>query len=483
VGASFISVTRRAATQLLGCAAIAMFSFASLAEPELGVYRWDAPTGPSRVDAFSQWLGRPVTLAEAFEASDTWDNVDGADWQLGPWSQWTRAAIGRNLVLGVPMLAGGWNLAGPDGKVGTADDLSLAKCGAGQYDVYWANLANNLAYYGLHWAYLRLGWEMDGGWYAWRAQEGSGNEANFASCFRRIVQVMRKTQPANQWKFVWNPTNAWWKKSYLDAVWPGSQYVDIVGLDLYDQSWATNTYPYPSKCDDACRLTRQQNAWNHYSWHLYTIRDFARAHGKPMALPEWGITLRSDGHGGGDNPYYIQKMYEFMMDPDNKVAFHVYFDVTASDGDHNLSGGDGPTKFPQSAALFKQLFGPTETAAPAPPPESTTPDTSTPPPPAADSIAPSVALVSPAEGTIIYRRDTVELEASATDNVGVVAVEFLVNNRLVCRVEAAPYRCTFNTANKIEQRYTITAIAADAAGNSASATHTFAASRTFAASN
>ena len=103
---------------------------------------------------------------------------------------------------------------------------------------------------------------------------------------RGVVQVMRQAQPANQWKFVWNPTTAWWNLSYLSSVWPGAEYVDIVGIDLYDQSWVTNTYPYPSDCDAACRLTRQQIAWSNSVWYLSAIRDFAVAHGKPMAIPE-----------------------------------------------------------------------------------------------------------------------------------------------------------------------------------------------------
>lgn len=354
--------TGRVAQFLCG-AALAAVSCAWAAAPELGVYRWDVPNGPANVDAFSAWLGKPVRLAQAFEAPDAWEHVEGADWQLGPWSQWARARPGRNIVLGVPMLPGAWDLSGPDGIKHTADDLSLAKCGAGQYDVHWANLANNLARFGLQRAYLRLGWEMDGGWYAWRAQPGQGSEASYAACFRRIVQVMRKTQPASHWQFVWNPTTAWRDKSYLDAIWPGNEYVDIVGIDLYDQSWSRNTYPYPGACEAACRLRRQQNAWNRQSWYLYALRDFALAHGKPMAIPEWGVAIRPDGHGGGDNPYFVRRMHEFIHDPANHVVFHAYFNVSASDVDGRLTDavtGDAPggaTRFPLAAKLFRTLFG------------------------------------------------------------------------------------------------------------------------------
>ncbi|HWI38421.1 MAG TPA: glycosyl hydrolase, partial [Burkholderiales bacterium] len=394
---------------------------------ELGVYRWDAPGGPANVDAFELWLGKPVQLAEAFEARDIWDNIDGAAWQLGPWSQWVRAKAGRNLVLGVPMLP-------------ATSGVSLDQCAAGQYDAYWRNLANELAYYGLHWAYLRLGWEMDGNWYAWGAPQGSGREAAFAGCFRRVVTTMRATQPASQWKFVWNPTATWTDPAWLNATWPGDAYVDVVGIDLYDQSWAANTYPYPSTCDSACRLARQQTAWNGYAWYLQTMRNFAVSHGKPLAIPEWGLYTRSDGHGGGDNPYYIRKMSEFIADPGNYVQFNVYFDVTAPDGDHQISA---PTAFPQSASVYQQLFG----AAPAPTPTPTPTPT---PAPTVDTTPPSVFLSLPSAGTTIARRSTVSVEATAADNVGVAAVEFSVNGRLACRVVASPWRCAASVGNKNE---------------------------------
>jgi hypothetical protein len=539
---SFIVKAKRAAASVLCGAAMALAAVSAIAGPELGVYRFDAPSGPSNVDAFGLWLGRPASVAAAFEAGDTWANIDGASWQLGPWSQWVRGQAGRNVSLAVPMMpsSGG----------------SLSSCAAGQYDVYWANLANELAYYGLHWAYLRLGWEMDGAWFPWNATPGSGKEASYAGCFRRIVQVMRQTQPANQWKFVLNPTTTGWSRSYLDAIWPGDQYVDIVGLDIYDQSWVANTYPYPSTCDAACRLTRQQNAWNlQHAPHLYAVRDFAVAHGKLIAFPEWGVAIRTDGpNGGGDDPYFIQQMYNFMQDPNNYVGYHIYWDVSMSDIDARLTDsvpGDyvtGPTRFPNSAALFKQLFQPTAST-----PSNTAPTVSFTAPSAGQTVSgtisyaanasddagvarvdfaldsnalfsdtsspyagsldttklangthvlkatafdaaglsassqvsinvqnivasptstttldrtpPTVSLTSPAQGSLIYRRASMTLEAAASDNVGVVAVEFLVNGTSVCLVTAAPYRCSWNTGARFQRSYTISAKATDAAGN------------------
>jgi Glycosyl hydrolase family 26 len=341
-----VGIDARAAVARLLCTVAMVFSLTAQAGPSLGVYRWEVP---SNVDGFSQWLGRPVEIASDFTPRKSWSDIEGPDWQLGQWSQWVRAKSGRNFSYAVALFPSGG---------------SLASCAAGQYDAHWRNLANNLASYGLHWAYLRLGWEMQGGSRPWAAPAGSGKEASFAGCFRRVVQVMRQAQPANQWKFVFNPTVDGGKSAWLESVWPGNAYVDVVGVDHYDQCWATNTYPYPSPCDAACRLKRQQTAWSFFASQLDVLRNFAIAHGKPMAFPEWGVATRSDGHGGGDNPYFIQKMHDFIVDPASNVVFQAYFNVSNGSAgfDARLSGSTvydnptGPTRFPNSAALFKQLF-------------------------------------------------------------------------------------------------------------------------------
>jgi hypothetical protein len=193
---------------------------------------------------------------------------------------------------------------------------------------------------------------------------GSGKEASYAGCFRRIVQAMRQEQPANQWKFVFNVTdNDWANMTWIESVWPGDAYVDVVGVTGYDQSWIPGSYPYPSACDAGCRLTRQQTSWDHKLWHLLSLRNFAAARGKPLAFPEWGMLIRSDGQGGGDSPYFVQKMHDFFTDPANNVVFHAYTNTSRASYDSRLTdptsqdSPGGPTQLPNGAARYKSLFG------------------------------------------------------------------------------------------------------------------------------
>jgi Big-like domain-containing protein len=87
------------------------------------------------------------------------------------------------------------------------------------------------------------------------------------------------------------------------------------------------------------------------------------------------------------------------------------------------------------------------------------------PPPPADTTPPTVSITSPANGATV--RGTVSVSANASDNVGVVGVQFLLDNGVNGSAEAttAPYSISWDTATAGDGSHTITAIARDAAGN------------------
>ncbi|HET6498692.1 MAG TPA: S8 family serine peptidase [Coriobacteriia bacterium] len=109
---------------------------------------------------------------------------------------------------------------------------------------------------------------------------------------------------------------------------------------------------------------------------------------------------------------------------------------------------------------------PTTDPGPAPEPEPTTDPAPTPEPEPApapvDSLAPVVAITSPADGSKVS--GVVAVTASAGDDKGVVRVEFFANGSLVGSVSSAPYSVNWNT-RRLSGSHTLTAIAYDAAGN------------------
>ena len=84
---------------------------------------------------------------------------------------------------------------------------------------------------------------------------------------------------------------------------------------------------------------------------------------------------------------------------------------------------------------------------------------------AADTQYPTATLTSPSNGATVS--GTVSVSATATDNVAVVGVQFLLNgNPLGAEDTTAPYALSWNTATVANGVYSLSARARDAAGNS-----------------
>ncbi len=82
---------------------------------------------------------------------------------------------------------------------------------------------------------------------------------------------------------------------------------------------------------------------------------------------------------------------------------------------------------------------------------------------APDNTPPTINMTAPAAGTI---SGSVNVTATANDNIGVVGVQFLLNgSNLGAEVTTAPYAYSWNTTTVTNGNYTLTARARDAAGN------------------
>ena len=326
--------------------------------PQVSAYRWGS--SPDANAAFAQWLGVDNVWAEDFEPNETWDNIQYPGWQLYPWQKWVEAGKDRRLILSIPMLPGGWDRKGPAKGIAANEKVSLKAGAAGAYNKYFQMLAEKLALHKLQNSVLRIGWEMNGGWYTWRA---SDDPKAWAAYYRQIVKTMRGVKGAKDLQFVWNPATDFLQFP-AENCYPGDDVVDVIGVDVYDQSWLKDAYPIPAGATPEESLRRQKKVWDEWIWGgnhgLKFWNEFTQKHKKPLAICEWGVCDRKDGKGGGDNPFFIQQMHDFIMNRSNRVMWHCYFDVEAGDGKHQLSPGkDGKFQslFPKSAAKFKELFG------------------------------------------------------------------------------------------------------------------------------
>ncbi|MFI5349442.1 MAG: Ig-like domain-containing protein [Elusimicrobiota bacterium] len=86
--------------------------------------------------------------------------------------------------------------------------------------------------------------------------------------------------------------------------------------------------------------------------------------------------------------------------------------------------------------------------------------------PAVDTTPPSIAIMNPPSGAFVSNAVTVS--ANAADNVGVAAVQFMLDGvELNAPFTAPPFTFAWNTASVADGTHALGAIARDAAGNSA----------------
>ena len=86
-----------------------------------------------------------------------------------------------------------------------------------------------------------------------------------------------------------------------------------------------------------------------------------------------------------------------------------------------------------------------------------------------DITAPTVTMTAPAAGATVS--GSVTVSATASDNVGVVGVQFKLDGvNLGAEDTATPFSTTWNTTTSSNGSHTLTAVARDAAGNTATAT-------------
>jgi hypothetical protein len=317
--------SRRAARLLAGVLSIGVLIGTSLATTPvlanmLGTYKGNGTTGRAHVPDFEAWLGRDLGRALDFVSyGSSWSNMVSSavyvahSWDGGRWK----------LTISVPMLP--------------ADGHSSLKEGAtGAYNTYFKQIATTLVGHGLGASVIRLGWEFNGNWFPWSAYKCP---TCFVQFWQQIVTTMRSV-PGAQFHFDWCP-DLGFQMIAADKVYPGDAYVDLIGLDVYNQSSDRS-------------ITTPQGRWNNLmntSFGLNWQANFAASHKKWISFPEWatGVWTNKPGVGGGDDPYFIQQMYNWMSW--HLVGYHNYFDI-----DSTFKSRLSNNQYPNSGALFRKLF-------------------------------------------------------------------------------------------------------------------------------
>jgi hypothetical protein len=240
----------------------------------------------------------------------------------------------------------------------------------GGADSYYKTLAQNLVSAGFGSSYIRLGWEFNGSDMGWSIcnQGGSGLTSwasDFVPAYQNIVTSMRSVSGAN-FKFVWNlldSSNVSCPGVNLDNFYPGDSYVDVVALDVYDGTGSATS-------SDAARWTDLLNGVNASGYTAATpaavngqsfegyglnwLAAFGKEHSKQISLPEWGLEASGTNGGGGDDPYFVTQMANWIKA--NATGPTVYWNsgngTLPLDIPNYTTGG-----IPNATAAFKSAFG------------------------------------------------------------------------------------------------------------------------------
>ncbi len=158
------------------------------------------------------------------------------------WSQITEFGNATGVKPGIVLYYSSWNEPFSTSFAQTAWDhdayvlvelqpngVTLASIAAGGSDAYLRSYADAVVAFG-HPVILSFGHEMNGDWYSWGY--GHASPAAFVAAWRHVVRVFRAAGAANV-TWLWAVNSIEGASSSLSQWWPGSAWVDWVGIDGY----------------------------------------------------------------------------------------------------------------------------------------------------------------------------------------------------------------------------------------------------------
>jgi len=117
-----------------------------------------------------------------------------------------------------------------------ASCVTVADVAAGKYDGYFSRIAESMRAFP-HTIYVRPWAEMNAEWSPWQPGSGrprAGTPAEFVRAWRHMRDFFRQRGIDNL-KFVFNPDASDWEtSSRIPEIWPGADYVDVLGIDGYN---------------------------------------------------------------------------------------------------------------------------------------------------------------------------------------------------------------------------------------------------------
>lgn len=161
---------------------------------------------------------------------------------------------------------------------------------------------------------FRVGWEWNVKNFAPWVCTDVAHAADYIQYYRRIVARLRARVPGCLIDWCSGKKGA--TNAAIDNWYPGNDHIDFIGQDKYDWYSAARNLAEWNLDYGASYLNGPKGVG---TWLAY-----ARSKGKRLSIPEWGL-VSGNKAGGGDNAFFIQKMFEFFQNNAGDIAYECYF--------------------------------------------------------------------------------------------------------------------------------------------------------------
>jgi Glycosyl hydrolase family 26/Fibronectin type III domain len=208
------------------------------------------------------------------EGKQTYSYLYGGTWANAPWSSQTWTKYTQNVGKAPSIIHWGagtfwdhpfsnWtgtlNLVQNAGALNLIDmdtgSVSLASIANGSEDSAITTWAQQAKAYG-HPFFLRLNWEMNGGWFPWGTTTSTQNTpADYVAAWRHIHDIFAG-QGATNATWVWCPNVEGGNSVPLSELYPGDAYVDWTCLDGYNMGGSSQSFSsiYSQSYSDLLKL-------------------------------------------------------------------------------------------------------------------------------------------------------------------------------------------------------------------------------------
>lgn len=233
-------------------------------------------------------------------------------WMCLPGSNDYTLLIQEGLIQGIMVILNLDELGDPSNG-----NLIVEQIGNGTWDTYLTMIANQAKAFGYP-IYLKIGIEMNinqGVNTTWTSGE---NPIAFIAAWKRIVDIFRNEGVTNV-TFVWNPNWNDVGPNHWTDYYPGDDYVDWVGIDLYQYQQNSDPDNMLQIYDDYCNR-------------------------KPIAICEWGTNWESKNYTDESRAIFINKFFDAIETrPKIKMISYLYYSFFMFD----------PVNFPLTTEAYR----------------------------------------------------------------------------------------------------------------------------------